>query len=114
MGDKAPNYNDDIPFYDRCPGSAIGSYNPITDVIEVGDTKWTVIFTFNTIVYACMITFGICQIIGTIFWPMCLIAVCGHCALSSAHLACIIVTGVFRFQDEGETCAKNDTDLGGD
>ena len=54
-----------------------------------------------------MITFSICQIIGTFFWPMCCMAACGHCALASAHFACVIVTGVFRYQDEGEKCAKN-------
>ena len=81
-------------------------------MVEAGDTKWTVIFTFNTIIYACMITFALCQIIGTFFWPFCLLAACGHCALSSAHFAAVVVTGVFRYQDEGEKCAKNGTDLG--
>ena len=114
MSDSATNYNEDVPFYDRCGGSAIGSYNSFNDVVEAGDTKWTVIFTFNTIVYACMIAFGLCQIIGTFFAPMCFLAYCGHCFLASAHIACIVVTGVFRYQDEGEKCAKNGADLGGD
>ena len=110
FGDKAANYDGSVPYYDRCPGIDIDSFNTFTNVNEAGDTKWTVIFTFNTIVYACMITFSICQIIGTYFWPMCLCAACGHCALASAHFAAVVVTGVFRYQDEGEKCTKNGTE----
>ena len=114
LGDSVANYNDDIPVYDRCLGSGIAILNPSTGVSELGDTKWTVIFTFNTIVYACMVTFAFCQILGTFFWPLCLCACSGHCCLAIAHIACIIVTGVLRYQSEGEKCAKNGYDLGED
>ena len=32
----------------------------------------------------------------------------GHCIGCCAHLACIIVTGVFRFSTEGGRCADNE------
>ena len=59
-----------------------------------------------------MITFGLCQMLGTFCWPLYICACCGHCFLLFAHLACIIVTAVFRFQEEGEKCASNGNYLG--
>ena len=111
--DQSSAYSGDVPYYDTCPigatsGGLIG-LGLTRNSYEYGevDTKWTVIFALNMIVYACLTLFSICQMLGTFFWPLCCFAACGHCATSNAHLACIIVTAVFRYRSEGEKCAEN-------
>ena len=62
------------------------------------NTKWTVILQFNSILYLLFTIQTIFLCIGAFFWPCC---VCGGlmaCFSGCAHIAAIIVTGVFRYQ----------------
>ena len=40
-------------------------------------------------------------------WPAAVVGGCGHCLGGCVHLACIIVTGVYRFSDHGKMCADS-------
>ena len=43
-----------------------------------------------------------------VFPPFALVGGIGHCLGSCAHLACIIVTAVYRFSEFGNSCADRD------
>ena len=57
LDDSAPaTYTSDVPYYDNCGG--------VVEIDEtslgVTDTKWTVIFTLNTVTYGCLTLFSLC------------------------------------------------------
>ena len=78
--------------------------------MEFIDTKWSVILAFNSYYYMvhCICSFLVLLGSTGILWPCCCLGACGHTFGFCGHLALVIVTGVFRFSDEGERCAKND------
>ena len=65
------------------------------------------IFAFNSILYLLLAIFTLFYMISTCVWPLWVVGVCGHMCGGCAHLACIIVTGVFRYSTEGKACAMN-------
>ena len=75
---------------------------------ELINTKRSVILAFNSYLYLihCILTFLVLLGATGILWPFCVCGSCGHCFSGCAHLAAVIVTGVFRFSSEGELCSK--------
>ena len=70
-------------------------------------TNWNVILILNTAMYAAL-SFGILLMVcGTFFCPY---WICGLILASltggMGSIASIVVTGVFRYSEEGEMCAK--------
>ena len=108
--DKVPNWQGDISAFDTCGGIFDASTNSAGNFApEFIDTKWSVLLAFNSYFFMlhCIMTFLILLGVTGILWPCCILGGCGHCFGGCAHLACIIVTGVFRFSDEGERCAES-------
>ena len=92
--------NGDIPAYDTC-----GISQPDFD------THWTTIFALNSVIY---LLHAICTgmlCIAFLAWPFGMCGVIGHGFGVFFHLGAIIITGVFRYSDFAEKCAKNDTDV---
>ena len=71
------------------------------------------LLTFNSILYLILTIFSICQCIGTYAAPFCIFATVGQCTMVLVHLACIILTGVFRLSSEGEACANDSVAVAG-
>ena len=108
--DKVTNWSGDISAFDTCGGIFDGSTNANGSFsAEFIDTKWSVLLAFNSYFFLihCILTFLVMLGATGVLWPCCILGGCGHCCGGCAHLACIIVTGVFRFSDEGERCAES-------
>ena len=108
--DNTPNWTIDTSPFDTCGGLTEASTATDGSIsTEFINTKWSVLLAFNSYLYLihCILTFLV--LLGTtgILWPCCVCGGCGHCFSGCAHLALVIVTGVFRFSDEGERCASN-------
>ena len=96
----------DNPF-DRCtvmPDEAVklAGYEP-------GDTKWTVVYTLNAVVYTMLSASTLCLFLSALLWPLAFCGICGFICSQMAHFAALIVTGVFRYSDDGEKCAESET-----
>ena len=66
---------------------------------------------FNSILYLIL---SICTgllIIGSFFPPLLICGCIGHMFGGCAILACVIVTGVFRYTGDGKDCAKSELTL---
>lgn len=74
-------------------------------------TNWTTIYLFNGILYALLAVFTFMLCMTCLVWPMGKLGGIGHGLGCCAHLAAIIVTGVFRYSTEGELCASNSISL---
>jgi len=70
-------------------------------------TMWTTVYILNACVYTLNTTWVILLIISAFWWPLAFCGACGICCTQLAHFAAVIVTGVFRYSDPGELCAKN-------
>ena len=92
--------NDSIDAYDTC-GDFAGETN----------TQWSVILAFNAILYLVLSICTVLLIIGSVFPPLLCCGCLGHTFGGCGMLACVIVTGVFRYQSEGKNCADNGVDL---
>ena len=99
----------DVSPFDTCGGLLKGTTNDDGSLgTELVDTKWSVILAFNSYFYLihCILTFLILLGATGILWPCCILGGCGHCCGFSAHLAAVVVTGVYRLRDEGDLCAN--------
>ena len=90
---------EDGSYYDSC-----GTAGETAD----WQTNWTILLKFNAFLYLALACIMLFTILGSCFAPFfcctCIGLTCGSCA----HLALIIVTGIFRFNTEGKLCAEND------
>ena len=69
------------------------------------DTQWTTIFKLNAMTYLFLSIVTCCTCMGFAYAPF-LICYYGHCCLIVAHFCVLIVTGTYRYSDEGEACAE--------
>ena len=69
------------------------------------DTQWTTLLAFNSILYLIMAICIVCLMLSVFLAPCFFVGACGLCCSSCANFACIIVTGVFRYSDDGKACA---------
>ena len=88
----------EISPYDRC-GAEIG--------LGVESTKWSTILAFNSVLYLCLAVFTVICFIGATCQPLICGAVLGHCCGGCAQFICIIMTGAYRYSEQGEACAEN-------
>ena len=95
--------------YDQCGITKENSWGEL----NAGDTKWTIAFLLNAIVYTCGALFMVMMLMTFVFYPCGIIASYGSCFNICAELAAIIVAGVFRFSRDGERCSKNFTNAPG-
>ena len=96
----------DVNFFESCGGATIIDGKP-----EITYSKWQTAFLLNSIVYTMM---TVASILLTLipFLPACFyMGACMHACVGLAHLAAIIVAGVFRFSTEGERCAAASTQI---
>ena len=103
LGGEEVSSGDDVNAYDLCGG--IG----ISGATTTWDTKWTTLLRFNAYLYLVLAILMFFTLFATcvkgFLCCTCAAMTCGGCA----HLALIIVTGVFRFSSEGKLCAENDS-----
>ena len=90
--------NGDIPAYDTC-GIRTADF----------DTHWTSVLAINSILWFlhAICTGLLCM--AFLAWPIGCVGVTGHMLGWLFHLGAIIITGIFRYSDEGEECAKQTT-----
>ena len=107
MWNEAGKFNHDsgnlqieVPAYDTC-----GDFSGETD------TKWSVILGFNAILYLVLSVCTALLVIGHFFPPLACIGCLGHAFGSCVMLACIIVTGIFRYSAKGKSCADSGPEL---
>ena len=86
--------------YDNC---GVGWIN----ADERFDTKWTTIYKLNGAVYLLLCLVTCCTCMGLAYAPF-LICYYGHCCGIVLHFCVLIVTGTYRYSDEGEACAENE------
>ena len=97
---KAGGYAGSESAYDTC-----GTLNLLEG--QSVNTKWSVLLAFNSLLYLILSCLTFCVCLSTILWPLCVFGfghICGGCGV----LACLIVTGVFRYSKDGEACANSD------
>ena len=73
------------------------------------NTKWSVIFALNAIVYLVLAISTLCLCICPLSPFFCIFGLCGAIGMTCSlmgHFAAIIVTGVFRYSDAGDLCAE--------
>ena len=107
----AAKFNDESTSNLDNPFDACGTRDSTTNLGGVAvkteqiDTKWTVVFTLNAVVYTLLSASTLCLFMGALLWPLAFCGLCGFICTQMAHFAAVIVTGVFRYSDEGEFCA---------
>ena len=97
--DEGVSSDDAAKCFDSC------GLNPVT-IDDADLTGWSVVFLLNACVYTLNTVFVFCLILSAFLWPLAFCGVCGICCTQLAHFAAVIVTGVFRYSDAGELCAK--------
>ena len=97
----------DYPKFDVCFADVISTNaQGQPTAAELGNTKWTVIFTLNAVVYTLLTVSELCLLFSAFIWPLAFCGACGVCCTQMAHFAAVIVTGVFRYSSDGERCAE--------
>ena len=82
------------------------AYNQCASLNADFNTKWSVLLAYNSIFYLILSICTVLIILGSFFWPLACCGMIGHCCGVIPHLACLIVTGVFRFSEDGKACAE--------
>ena len=78
---------------------------------ENGETKWSTLLALNSILYLSQAFFTLC-LLGVLLWPMLgYIGFWGHFFGGCTHLASIIVTGVYRYNEPGRLCSETDSNI---
>ena len=90
---KARGWRDDVGAYDRC-------------LTLDSDTKWSLIYAYNAFLYLALSILSIITLFGAWKFALRLCGCLGHCFGMFAHLAGIIMTGIFRYNEEGKACAE--------
>ena len=107
---QASEYDDMIGPGGSFDGCGIGGGLTLVNGVPVFvtlDTKWTTIFTLNAIVYTLLTAITIGGILSAAFGPLAFCSACGFCCVQFAHVAAIVVAGVYRYIDDGPKCAAN-------
>ena len=78
------------------------------------DTQWTLVMKFNAYFYLILSILVGLMVLGTCCLPFWFCGCCGMIFAGLAHLAALIITGVFRFNSNGSDCAKNNAPVNGD
>lgn len=71
------------------------------------NTKWSVAILLNAIVYTVFVGIILTQMLSIFVWPLAFIGVACQICSGCAHLAAVVVVGVFRNHADGESCAQN-------
>ena len=87
-------------------GSLLGSVTGQTNLVQYIDTKWSIVLSFNALLYLILSISTVFLVVGTFWWPLICCGALGHCLGGCAMFACIVVTGVFRYTTEGKLCAE--------
>jgi len=87
-------------------GKLINELNNYDCSPEELSTNWSVIYTINVIVYAILTGCLFLMCCTCFVWPIGWLGLIGHSFGFCAHLAAVVVTGVFRYNSYGEACAS--------
>lgn len=90
----------------------IGDYNGTIPggLVYAGklNTKWTIIYQFNSIFYTILSVQSVFLLLGVFVIPIRIITSCCHCFVSGGiHFAMIITTGVLRYNSAGLLCTTS-------
>ena len=96
----------DYPKFDICFQDVTFNAQGTPTAVELGNTKWSVVFTLNAVVYTLLTASELCLFLSAFIWPLAICGACGVCCTQMAHFAAVIVTGVFRYSEDGERCAE--------
>ena len=92
--------------YNRIVGDYDGSIEGGSQYIGVLNTRWTVIYQFNSIFYSILALQSLFLVFGIIIIPIRIITSFLHCFLTGfIHIAMIITTGALRYNSRGQSCA---------
>ena len=92
--------------------TSVSAYDRCGAPLELAvNTKWSVIYMFNAILYLCLSTFTVLLLVGAIKWQLLCSGCAGHCLGIVVQFVCIVCTGVWRYSDEGKSCAENNPDF---
>ena len=114
MSEPAVGYDDDETnivsdsvdatqnLYNRMVGDYEGSIEGGTQFIGVLDTRWTVIYQFNSIFYTILTLQSLFLVFGIIIIPIRIVTSFIHCFVTGfIHVSMIITTGVLRYNSTG-------------
>ena len=100
--------------YDNCSDRALAafeneavdfkSYLPVKEYEF--DTHWTFVYRFNMIVYTMLSGMILCSFAGLIYSSLLQATLSCLQVAGVAHFAAIILSGVFRFNDNGTICSE--------
>ena len=95
MDDKAKTqgWKDDVGAYDRC-------------LTLDSDTKWSLIYVYNASLYLALSILSIIALLGAWKFALRLVGCLGHCFGMFAHIAGLIMTGIFRYSEQGKACSE--------
>lgn len=74
------------------------------------NTKWSVVYKFNSIFYTLLAVQSLCLLVGAHVIPLRIITSFIHCFVTGfIHMAMVITTGVYRYNVLGRACAESVT-----
>ena len=73
---------------------------------QFDDTKWSVVYTLNTVIYAMLSLWTVIIALSAYCVPLVCLGSCGFTLTQLAHFGVLIVTGIFRFNKAGDRCAQ--------
>lgn len=75
------------------------------------NTKWSVIYKFNSVFYTILMIQSFFLVLGIHFLSIRVITAYVHCLCTGfVHAAMVITTGVFRYSSMGKLCATSTTE----
>ena len=93
-------YKGEIPAYDTC-GDTEGKTN----------TRWSVIFAFNAILYLLMTISAVLMFLSVFEPKLWILASCGPVCGPFAMLACLATTASLRFHIDSKECASDGAEM---
>ncbi len=72
------------------------------------DTRWSLVLAMNSILYLCLSVFTVLMLVGALWWPLACGGSIGHCCGGWVQALIIIMTGAYRYSEDGNLCAQNE------
>ena len=98
-------YSGSVQAFDRCNSWTIFLQNQNVDERLLLDTKWSLVIVLNTIMYLSLSVFTLLMLVGALWWPLACGGSVGHCCGGWVQALVIILTGAYRYSEDGNLCA---------
>ena len=66
------------------------------------------VLALNTILYLSLSLFTLLMLVGALWWPLACGGSVGHCCGGWVQALVIILTGAYRYSEDGNLCAKDE------